>query len=137
MLWTSRTGTFYAKELENFFEAADLVVKLNNPDRVIKAVDGDYDPPGPGFARTIIVTTAGTTVMVLTWEKLHKGYWQPVKKGWYYACGEFGSEGLESESVMRKYYPKEWLPQSESEEKNWSPNSIVNRSIGPVSLHVV
>ena len=117
------------KELENFFEAADLVVKLNNPDRVIKAVDGDYDPPGPGLPDNHCYN-GWYNGHGLDLGKLHKGYWQPVKKGWYYACGEFGSEGLESESVMRKYYPKEWLPQSESEEKNWSPNSIVNAQSG-------
>ena len=32
-------------ELEEFFKACDIVVKFTNPDRVIKHVDGDYDPP--------------------------------------------------------------------------------------------
>ena len=38
-------------ELESFFVAADQAVRLANPDRVIKAVDGDYDPPRAGPAR--------------------------------------------------------------------------------------
>ena len=36
-------------ELELFFEAASSVVHVHNPDRVIKPVDGDYDPPEPGL----------------------------------------------------------------------------------------
>ena len=32
-------------EMESFFECADRVILLENPDRVIKHVDGDYDPP--------------------------------------------------------------------------------------------
>ena len=32
-------------ELMKFFKASDYVIKMNNPDRVIKHVDGDYDPP--------------------------------------------------------------------------------------------
>jgi hypothetical protein len=59
-----------------------------------------------------------------------KGYWQPTKKDWYYGCGEFGSEALESQDIMRKYYPKHWLPQNKEEEKNWSPNSIVRAQTG-------
>lgn len=36
-------------ELELFFEAATNVVRVYNPDRVIKAVNGDFEPPGPGL----------------------------------------------------------------------------------------
>ena len=42
--------------------------------------------------------------------KLHKGYWQRVKPGWVYGCGEFGAEGLDPVGVMRKHYPQAWLP---------------------------
>ena len=33
------------EHLEQFFAACNFIVRLNNPDRVIKHVDGDYDPP--------------------------------------------------------------------------------------------
>ncbi|MDP7179615.1 MAG: hypothetical protein QF749_15255, partial [Verrucomicrobiota bacterium] len=37
------------EELEQFFVAASQVVHINNPDRVIKNVDGDFDPPTTGL----------------------------------------------------------------------------------------
>jgi hypothetical protein len=37
------------KELESFFTVADQLVRLPNPDRVIKAIDGDSEPPGSGL----------------------------------------------------------------------------------------
>jgi hypothetical protein len=62
--------------------------------------------------------------------KLHKGYWQRVKPGWFYGCGEFGAEGLDPVNVMRKYYPKAWLPQSPAEEVAWSPDRIKDAQSG-------
>jgi hypothetical protein len=53
-----------------------------------------------------------------------------VLSDWYYGCGEFGAEGLEDESVMREFYSKEWLPQNEADEKEWSPNCIVGAQTG-------
>ena len=41
--------------------------------------------------------------------RLHRGYWLPVKPGWYYGCGEYGAEGLDSAEVMEECYPREWL----------------------------
>lgn len=43
------------------------------------------------------------------YNKFHKGYWLSVKPGWYYGCGEYGAEGLDSAEVMTECYPKEWL----------------------------
>lgn len=36
-------------EYERLFTALDQAVLITNPDRVIKAGDGDYDPPSPGL----------------------------------------------------------------------------------------
>ena len=36
-------------ELEDFFEMASRAVRMSNPERVIKYVDGDYDPPAGGL----------------------------------------------------------------------------------------
>lgn len=116
-------------EMEQFFEAANFVVKMNNPDRVIKAVDGEYDPPGPGFPDNHCYCGwyNGHGIDI---GKLHKGFWQKVKPGWNYGCGEFGSEGLDPVDVMQKYYPKAWLPQNQDEEKSWSPDRIVMAQTG-------
>ncbi|MGW8257574.1 MAG: hypothetical protein ACWGMZ_08825, partial [Thermoguttaceae bacterium] len=105
------------------FEVADIVVHMANPDRVIKAVDGDYDPPGPGMPDNHCYCGwyDGHGVDI---GKLHKGYWQNVKPGWVYGCGEFGSEGLDSVELMRKHYPKSWLPQTPEQDKTWNPSRI-------------
>lgn len=112
-------------ELEQFFAAADIVVKLNNPDRVIKHVDGDYDPPSAlmpdNHCYPMWYNGHGIDI-----GRLHKGGWMQVKPGWYYGCGEFGCEGLEDEATMRAGYPEDWLPQTPQEDAAWSPASIVN-----------
>ncbi len=111
------------------FMAADMVVRLNNPDRVIKAVDGDYSPPGPGMPDNHCYcgwyNGHGVDLGLL-----HKGYWQHVKPGWVYGCGEFGAEGLDPVSLMRKHYPKHWLPQTSEEEKDWTPSRITSAQTG-------
>jgi hypothetical protein len=116
-------------EMESFFECADRVIRLENPDRVIKHVDGDYDPPCSSLpdnhCYNIWYNGHGIDL-----GKLHKGYWLKVKPDWMYACGEFGAEGLEDESLMRKFYPREWLPWTPEEEKTWSPTSIVRAQSG-------
>jgi hypothetical protein len=110
-------------ELERFFAAATIAVRLENPDRAIKPIDGDYEPPGPGLpdGHAYSGWYNGHGIGL---GRLHKGYWQPVKPGWNYACGEFGAEGLEDESLMRRRYPKSWLPASPAEESTWTPARI-------------
>ena len=116
-------------ELESFFLAADQVVRQANPDRVIKPVDGDYFPPEPGLPDNHCYCGwyNGHGVEL---GRLHRGYWQPVKPGWYYGCGEFGSEGLDPVELMRRHYPADWLPQAPQEEASWSPNQIVKAQTG-------
>jgi len=109
-----------AGEYNKFFAACDQVVLFANPDRVIKAGDGDYDPPVPGLPDSHCYN-AWYNGHGLGLGELHKGHWQPVKPGWYYACGEFGAEGLDPVTTMKKYYPEEWLP---GKQNNWSPLQI-------------
>ena len=45
---TGGPGTLTRAQLEEFFKAATVAVKLENPDQVIKLVDGDYNPPSAG-----------------------------------------------------------------------------------------
>lgn len=95
-------------ELENFFSACDSVIKLNNPDRVIKHVDGDYDPPTEGMPdnHCYPLWYNGHGIDI---GRLNKGYWMHVKPEWCYGCGEYGTEGLDFKEIMERYYPKEWL----------------------------
>jgi hypothetical protein len=112
-----------ATEFYHLFKALDQVVLLSNPDRVIKAGDGDYDPPTPGLPDNHCYNT-WYNGHGLGLGKMYKGYWQLVKPGWNYACGEFGAEGLDPLNVMKKYYPKAWLPKDKEDEKNWNANRI-------------
>ncbi|MGC9359188.1 MAG: glycosyl hydrolase 2 galactose-binding domain-containing protein [Anaerolineae bacterium] len=116
-------------EMEAFFEAADRAVHLENPDRVIKAVDGDYDPPGPGLPDNHCYCGwyNGHGVDL---GRLHKGWWQPVKPGWRYGCGEFGAEGLDYLDLMRRRYPADWLPASAEDQATWTPDRIAKAQTG-------
>lgn len=105
------------------YKACDQAVLMANPDRVIKSSDGDYDPPSPGLPDSHCYN-GWYNGHGLGLGEMHKGYWQTIKPGWLYACGEFGAEGLEAYNVMKKYYPKDWLPQTKEEEKDWNANRI-------------
>ncbi|WP_150451269.1 sugar-binding domain-containing protein [Arenibacter lacus] len=107
----------------SLFRAMDEAVLKENPDRVIKKSDGDYDPPTPGLPDNHCYNT-WYNGQGLGIGKLYKGYWQWVKPDWYYGCGEFGAEALDPVEVMEKYYPKEWLPKDQEDDKNWTANRI-------------
>jgi len=106
-------------ELEMFFKCADMMIHIMNPDRVIKPIDGDYDPPVSYGLPDYHCYPCWYNGHMIDFGKMYRGYWIPVKKGWNYGCGEFGMEGLDPVSVMKKYYPKEWLPKDDDDE--WSP----------------
>jgi len=108
-------------ELEEFFKAATIAVKLENPDQVIKLVDGDYNPPSTGLSDNHCYSGWYGNHCISN-DKLHEGYWCSVKKGWMYGCGEFGAEGLDPINTMQKYYPKEWL--ALESDGSWKPDKI-------------
>lgn len=117
------------QELEDFFTCADLAIKILNPDRAIKHVDGDYDPPTAGLPDNHCYPCwyNGHGIDI---GMLHKGYWMKVKDGWNYGCGEYGIEGLEELEVMKKYYPEDWLPKTAREEYDWTPGKLVGSQSG-------
>ena len=94
-------------EMEAFFAMCDIAVRMQNPDRVIKHVDGDYDPPTSGMpdnhCYSMWYNSHGIDI-----GKLNKGHWLSVKPDWYYGCGEYGAEGLDFCDVMKEEYPAEW-----------------------------
>lgn len=111
------------EELEKFFTMCDIAVKMQNPDRVIKHVDGDYDPPTEGMPdnHCYPMWYNGHGIDI---GKLNKGYWLSVKPDWYYGCGEYGAEGLDFCSVMREKYPKEWIREP------FDPRNIIGAQTG-------
>lgn len=109
------------EEMERFFEASSAIVKVYNPDRVIKPVDGDYDPPGPGLPDNHIYSAwYGSHAVPIG--KFMRGYWVDAKPGWKMGSGEYGIEGLEDSATMLRHYPKEWLPASPG--APWHPGKI-------------
>jgi len=109
-------------EQRMWYKMADMTVRHTNPDRVIKAVDGDYDPPSPGVAdRHCYNLWYGNHG--IDFGKMHRGFWQVSKKDWGHGCGEFGVEGLDSSEVMHAHFPKEWMTVT-NDEGNWVPDAI-------------
>ena len=110
-------------EMQSFFDACKAVVYISNPDRVIKSVDGDYDPPCDDLPDNHVYNMWYNNHAVL-FHKFNKGYWLPVKKDWYYGCGEFGVEGLDTVDLMKRRYPKEWIKEP------FDPNDILYAQTG-------
>ncbi len=110
-------------ELEEFFKACDIAVKMLNPDRVIKHVDGDYDPPNETLPdnHCYPMWYNGHGIDI---GRLNRGYWLSIKPGWYCGCGEFGAEGLDFPDVMREEYPASWIAEP------FNPKNIVRAQTG-------
>ena len=109
-------------DMELFFDVASKAVRRENPDRVIKCVDGDYDPPVPEGMQDNHCYCGWYIGHGIDLGRLHHGGWMPVKPGWHFGCGEFGSEGLDSSEVMETHYPSDWL--QTTKEGTWSPAVI-------------
>ena len=113
----------YRSELEAFFAAARQAILLENPDRVVKNVEGDYDPPTATGLSDFHCYTLWYTNHALPVGRLYKGHLPPLKRGWKAGCGEYGAEGLDNHDVMMKTYPKEWVP--EDDDAEWRPDRIM------------
>lgn len=113
-------------ELESFFDMAGRVVRMANPERVIKNVDGDYDPPTAAGMPDNHCYCGWYIGHAIDLGEVNAGRWIPIKPGWHYGCGEFGAEGLDSLGVMRKYYPEGWLPpDGEPPAAPWRPEKLI------------
>lgn len=111
------------EELEAFFDACTSVITMSNPERVIKTVDGDYDAPSKDMPDNHCYNMWYYNHGV-EFGKFNKGYWQSIKKDWYYGCGEFGVEGLDTVDLMKRRYPKEWIKEP------FDPNNIERAQTG-------
>lgn len=110
-------------ELEAFFIAARKAIYVENPDRMIKNVEGDYDSPTaeglPDFhCYTMWYSNHGEPI-----GRLIKGYLPPVKSGWMIGCGEYGAEGLDNINIIKERYPKQWL--TTNPDGSWYPDKII------------
>ena len=96
-------------EMEVFFEICDRIVHYNAPGYIIKHVDGDFDPPTTGTMPDVHCYTMWYNGGQEDFGMLYRGFGQEVAPGWYYGCGEFGSEALDFADLMRRRYPAEWI----------------------------
>lgn len=112
----------YREELEAFFEASRKMIYIENPDRVIKNVEGDYDPPTGEGMPDFHSYTMWYSHHPIPVARLAKGYIPPVKAGWMIGCGEYGAEGLDNVELLKERCPKEWLELNENGE--WYPTAI-------------
>lgn len=112
---------------EKLFDALDIVVHNENPDRAVKYIDGDYQPPSNGFpdnhCYNIWYDEHGTTL-----DNLERGGWMSISKGWMYGCGEFGAEGLDSEDLMNRRYPILW--KAKNADGTWTPENLQGKFAG-------
>lgn len=117
--------------LENFFKAASLVMRMQNPDRVIKPIDGDYNPPEETSIPDNHCYPSWYNGHGIDLGLLHKGYWLSTKPDWYHGCGEYGCEGLDNLNVMKEKYLTKWLPKEQSNQiSKWTPNKIPQSQVG-------
>ncbi|WJH33820.1 hypothetical protein N6H14_28100 [Paenibacillus sp. CC-CFT747] len=114
----------YRDEMEAFFTAARQAIYIENPDRIVKNADGDYDPPTSEGLSDFHCYTMWYTNHMIPFGELYKGGLPPLKTGWKTGCGEYGSEGLDRLKLMQSRYPKEWLPEKLTDP--WMPNAIVD-----------
>ena len=96
-------------ELEAFFVAARQAIYTENPGRVVKNVEGDYEPPTVEGMPDFHCYTMWYSHHAMPIGKLMAGYLPAIKEGWMAGCGEYGAEGLDNLHVMTSRYPAEWL----------------------------
>jgi len=112
-------------ELETFFDLASKIMRMSNPERVIKCVDGDYDPPASLGMPDNHCYCGWYIGHAIDLGRLNRGYWMAITPGWHYGCGEFGAEGLDSLQVMRQFYPAGWLPALNGKVSGpWRPDKL-------------
>lgn len=116
------------ERFESWFRAADEVVGQCNPSRIIKRVEGDYDPPTQSGPPDFHCYNMWYTNHALPLGKLYKGFFPAVAEGWRVQCGEYGTEGLDHAAVMRSRYPAHWLKTDEN--GRWFPSQIVKAQTG-------
>lgn len=110
-------------QMEEFFEAARRIVRLNNPDRVVKYCDGDYSAVEHSYGiNDFHCYTYWYSGHGMPAGKFDKGYLPPIRQEWMTGCGEYGVDGLDYYKLMKKYYPKQWLPKTDDEP--WTPKRI-------------
>ena len=110
-------------KMQHFFDGARQTVLMSNPDRVVKYCDGDYSPLAESYGVSDFhCYTYWYVSHGMPGGKFEKGYLPSFRPEWMTGCGEYGTDGLDRLELMKKYYPKEWLPNADDEP--WTPKRI-------------
>ncbi|MEN8120276.1 MAG: sugar-binding domain-containing protein [Bacteroidota bacterium] len=109
------------KEEVALFRSCDSLVSIVNPNQVVKWIDGDYQNLSEGYSDHHCYNL-WYWKHTIPFSEMYKGKWTKTRAGWMHGCGEYGTEGMDDVTLMRKYYPKEWLPTTEDEA--WTPAKI-------------
>lgn len=109
------------EELRLLFQETDSLSKRVNSSQPTKWADGDYLNVSEKYSDHHCYTL-WYLGHCLPFHSLYQGNWTQTREGWMHGCGEYGSEGMDSEELIYKYYPKEWLPKDKND--NWNPSQI-------------
>jgi hypothetical protein len=109
------------EEHEELFHEFDKRARILNPQQVRKWIEGDGVNLSTGYSDHHNYSgwygSRGADILTV-----HKGQWSSTPAGWMHACGEFGSEGLDSIATMKKHYPEKWI--KEGPDGTWHPKVI-------------
>lgn len=119
------------EDAERFFRAAREVVLINNPDRVIKYIEGDYAPidETDGISDFHFYSFWYISHM-LPGGMFRRGYLPKIRPGVMTGCGEYGVDGLDRFDLLKKYCPAAWLPEKDTDP--WSPKPIAKGQCYPM-----
>ena len=113
------------QEMESMFRACSEAIRYEDPDAVIKPIDGGQALSGLPDTHIYLMWYQFSYI-----EKEYRGYGMAVKKGWNYGVGEYGAEGLDTVDLMRRRYPASWLPVDAAQDKKWEPWQIPDSQSG-------
>jgi len=109
----------------HLFQRFDELAMALNPDQVIKWIEGDYLNVSQTYSDH---HDYGGWYGSL--KPVYQGAWHATRAGWMHGCGEFGAEGLDSVTLMKKYYPAAWL--KTAPDGHWDPRAIPKSQAGTV-----
>ncbi|WP_428386195.1 glycoside hydrolase family 2 protein [Mucisphaera sp.] len=118
-------------DLHELLRSVASYVKTHNPDRIVKACDGDYMDIAPSDSKPDShCYAAWYTDHEIHLGRLISGELFDVRPGWRGGCGEYGAEGLDCLDIVMNDYPSDWRPLGPTD-TTWTPERIVRNQSWP------
>ena len=118
----NRTTTMDVHAYQQQSIAEQIVIHNENPDRVIKQVEGDGQGVGWEYPDRHVYAIWYDGSPEHRVARYGRGEFVSVQKGWMFGCGEFGAEGLPSAEMMRRRFPQEFL--ATAPDGSWTPVNV-------------